>query len=167
MFYLPADEPAQVANPPQFASDREAAVAALEKPPGKMDCAPFWDCLRAAVQATSALSRGIRHLIVHNQSSDTAPPDMAEIVSASIASNTSVQVVSLTPSAPLEELCRRTRGSFHLAEAQHKISQLIEEALLSLAPRYLVSYAATPGARELNIRVHNSEGWGETNVPLL
>jgi hypothetical protein len=167
MFYLSAGEtPQTTPNSPQFTSDREAIVAGIEKPPGKMECAAFWDCLRTALRAAIPSARVARHLIVYNQSSAKAPEDMAPIVSAAMSSKTTVQVVSLTPSAPLQELCRRTRGSFHLAQSPDQISKIVEEAYLGLLARFLVTCHPAPGARELNIRVFDSTGFGETTILL-
>jgi hypothetical protein len=173
-FYLPAGEtPQGAATPPQFNADREAAAAALQKLPGNTECAPFWDSLRNSVQAvttpsaTTPAATPARHLIVYNQSSGEAPAGMAEIVAAAVASNVTVQVVSLTPSAPLEELCRSTQGSFQLAQSEDELSKLVGEAHLTLLSRFLVGYQpAAPGARTLSVRVFDSTGWGETTISL-
>jgi hypothetical protein len=47
------------------------------------------------------------------------------------------------------------------------LSKVIEEAYLSLLARFKVSYQSdAPGARELNIRVFDPTGWGETTIAL-
>jgi hypothetical protein len=167
MFYLTAGETPQTApNSPQFTSDREAIVAAIEKPPGKMECAAFWDCLRTALRAEIPSARVARHLIVYNQSSAKAPEDMGPILSAAMSSRTTVQVVSLTASAPLQELCRRTRGSFHLAQSPDRISKIVEEAYLGLLPRFLVTCHPAAGSREIAFRVFDPTGWGKTTIAL-
>jgi hypothetical protein len=91
---------------------------------------------------------------------------MAAITSAAMASNTAVHAISLAPSAPLEELCRRTNGSFHLAVSEAESSKLVGEAHLSLLSRFLVSYQPDPGARELTVRAFDATGWGEIKIPL-
>ena len=165
-FYMPMGETSQAPpDSPPFTADRDAAATALQKAPSKMDCPGFWDAIRDSVQAASAPARGTRHLIAYSQSCAAEPTDMAEIVSAAMSSNTSVQVISPTRNAPLEELCRRTKGSFLLASSEAESSKLVEEAHLTLLSRFMVSCQPGPAARELNIRVAPT-GWGETTIPL-
>jgi hypothetical protein len=167
-FYVPdgGDAPAASPGPPQFTAQHESAAEALQKPPAVMECPSFWASLRNSVQSANAPARGARHLIAYHQSSATAPPDMAAITSAAMASNTAVHAISLAPSAPLEELCRRTNGSFHLAVSEAESSKLVGEAHLSLLSRFLVSYQPDPGARELTVRAFDATGWGEIKIPL-
>jgi len=178
-FYLPADEKTDekaqgTPDPPQFSADGQAAaaalqgaVAALPEAPAETVRAAFWDAIRSSAQAVGAPEHGARHLIVYNQSSPAAPADLAEIVAAAVASNTSVQAVSLTPFPPLEELCRGTQGSFRLAKSEPELARVIEEAYLALLPRFLVSYQpVAPGARKLSVRVFDATGWGETAILL-
>ena len=76
-----------------------------------------------------------------------------------MASKTSVQVISLTPCPPLEELCRGTQGSFRLAKSEAHLSKLVQEAYLALLSRFLVGYQPlAPGARTLNVRVFDATG---------
>ncbi len=166
--FLPEDEKAAGApNPPQFHADSQAAAAALRQPPAKIDCAGFWDGIRNSVQAANAPERGARHLIVYNQSCPAAPADLAEIASAAVAAQVSVQALSLTPCPPLEELCRGTQGTFLLVSSEPELSRFVEEAYLSLLPRFVVSYQSTaPAARALTVRVFDATGWGETTAPL-
>jgi hypothetical protein len=167
MFYLTDGEtPQATPNAPQFTSDCEAIVAAIEKSPGKMECGLLWDCVRIALRAGIPAARVARHLIVYNQSSAKAPADMAPIISAAMSSKTTVQVISLSPNAQLEELCFRTRGSFYLAQSPDQISKIVEEAYLGLLPRFLVTCNPASTARELNIRVFDSTGFGETTILL-
>jgi hypothetical protein len=168
MFCLPADEKAQDApNPPQFSADRQAIIAALQEAAVTTGWVPFWDAIRNSAQAIGAPERGARHLIVYNQSSLAAPDGLAEIVSAAVASNTGVHVVSLAPCPPLEELCRGTQGSFRLAKSEAELPRLVEEAHMALLPRFLVSYQpVVPGGHTLHVRVFNATGWGETTIPL-
>lgn len=168
-FYGPADQTAQAApNPPEFTADAPAALAALQRPADQTLYAAFWDAILNSVQAVNSPEGGSRHLIVYNQSSLVAPATgIAGIVSAAVASNTSVQAVSLTHCEPLEELCRAAQGSFHLAPSALESSRLVEEAYLSLLARFKVSYQPdAPSARELNIRVFDPTGWGETTIAL-
>jgi hypothetical protein len=167
MFYLAGgDTPETTPNSPKFSSDRDAIVAAIEKPPGKMECAPFWNCLRTALRAATPSARVARHLIVYNQSSAKPPEDMAPMFSAAMSSNTAVHVVSLTSSATLEELCRRTRGSFDLAQSPDELSHLVEQTYLGLLPRFLVTCLPAPGSRKLKFRVFDPTGWGEITIAL-
>jgi hypothetical protein len=167
-FYLPVNGIAQgTPNPPQFTADGQAAAAALQEAPEQTVCPTFWDGIRNSAQAASAPEHGARHLIVYNQSSLEAPASLAEIVAAAVASKTSVQVVSLTPCPPLEELCRGTQGSFRLAKSETELARLIEEAYLALLSRFLVGYSpVAPGARALSVRVFDATGWGETTISL-
>jgi hypothetical protein len=167
-FYLPADQPAQgTPDPPQFTNDSQTAAAALQEGPGQTACAAFWDAIRSSAHAVGAPERGTRHLLVYSQSSPTAPPDLAEMVSAAVASNTSVHVVSMEPCQSLEELCRGTQGSFRLAKSEPEVSRLVEEAHLALLPRFLVSYPPlASGAHALSVRVFDATGWGETTISL-
>jgi hypothetical protein len=169
IFYGPADQTAQgTPKPPEFTADAQAAQAALQSSAEQALCPAFWDAILNSAQAVNSPERGSRHLIVYNQSSPAAPATgIAGIVSAAVGSNTSVQVVSLAPCAPLEELCRAAQGSFHLAPSALESSEAIEEAYLSLLARFKVSYQPdAPGARELNIRVFAPTGWGETTIAL-
>jgi HEAT repeats len=167
-FYLPSDEPAQgTPDLPQFTLEGPAAAAALREPPARSGCPPFWDGVRNSIQAANTPECSGHHLVVFIQSAPAAPEELSAIVAAAAASNTSVQVISLAPSAPLEELCRRTRGGFRLAASERELPRLVEKAHLALIPRYLVSYSPfTAGAREINIRVFDPTGWGETTVLL-
>jgi hypothetical protein len=178
-FYMPAgentDPKAQgTPEPPQFTADGAAAVAALQEAvPVQQEAAAetvraaFWDAIRSSAQAVGAPELGARHLIVYNQSSPEAPADLAEIVAAAVASNTSVQAVSLGPCPPLEELCRGTQGAFRSAKSEAELSKLVQEAHLALVPRFLVGYQpVAPGARTLNVRVFDATGWGETTISL-
>lgn len=167
-FYLPAKMTAQgTPSPPQFTADGQAALAALQEPREQNVCPAFWDAVRNSAQAAIAPERGARYLIVYNQSTPEAPAGTAEIVSAVVASNTSVHVVSLDPCPPLEELCRGTQGSFRLAKAALDLPKLVEEAYLALLPRFLVGYPpVAPGARTLNVRVFDATGWGEATILL-
>jgi hypothetical protein len=167
-FYLPVDGIAQgTPSPSQFTADGLAAAAALQEAPEQTVCPTFWDGVRNSAQAANAPEHGARHLIVYNQSSLEAPAALAEIVAAAVASETSVQVVSLTPCPPLEELCRGTQGSFRLAKSGTELSRLIEEAYLALLSRFLVAYSpVAPGARTLHLRVFDATGWGETTISL-
>jgi hypothetical protein len=179
-FYLPESQ--GTPDPPQFTADGPAAAAALrgavaaqqaaataqpDAPAETTARAAFWDAIRGSAHAVGAPELGARHLIVYSQSSPEAPADLAEIVAAAVASNTSVHAVSLDPCPPLEELCRGTRGCFRLAKSEPEVSRLVEEAHLALLPRFLVSYPPlAPGARKLNVRVFDATGWGETTIPL-
>jgi hypothetical protein len=168
-YYGPADQTAQgTPKPPEFNADAQAALAALQSSGDQTLCPAFWDAILNSAQAVNASERSSRHLIVYNQSSPAAPATgIAGIVSASVVSNTSVQVVSLTRCAPLEELCLGAQGSFQLASSALEASKLIEEAYLSLLARFKVSYQPdAPGARELNIRIFDPTGWGETTISL-
>ncbi len=178
-FYLPADDKTDpksqgTPEPPQFTADGKEAIAALqEAAPAQPEAAAetvraaFWDAIRSSALAVGAPELGARHLIVYNQSSPEAPADLSEIVSAAVASNTSVQAISLAPCPPLEELCRGTQGCFRLAKSEPELLRLVEEAHLALLPRFLVSYQPNaPGARMLNVRVFDATGWGETTISL-
>jgi HEAT repeats len=168
VFYQPADGVVQeTPEPAQFTADRQTAAAALQVPPEQSLCLPFWDAIRTAVQAANAPEGGVRHLIVYNQSSPEAPEDLDAIVSAAVDSNTSVDIISLTPCPPLEELCRGTEGIFHLAPSPVELSKLVDETYRSLLARFLVSYQPTAdAARALTVRVFDPTGWGETTLPL-
>lgn len=168
MHYMPADATRQATPPaPEFTSSNEIAAAALQDPPAKTSCLPLWDSIIAAVEGDSAPPRAVRHVIVYNQSNLAAPAGLPEIISLAMASNISVQAVSSTPCPPLEELCRRTQGSFRLAQSEFDSCKLIEEACLNLLGRFLVSYQPdTSGGREINVRVFDPAGWGETTIPL-
>jgi hypothetical protein len=162
-FYAPAGEtPQTVSDPPQFTADSEAAAAMLQKPSGKIECPSLWGAIRNSVQAAGEPASGARNLIVYNQSEAEAPPELADIVAAAISSNTAVQVVSPVRNEPLEELCRSTLGSFHLAPSELESAKMIEEAHLTLLSQFVVSCQLGAGARELNVRVFDSAGWGES-----
>jgi len=168
MFYLPADATTQgTPNPQQFTADSKAAAAALQEAREQNVCLSFWDAIRNSAQAANAPERAAHHLIVYNQASPAPPANLAEIVSAAAASKTSVQVVSLTPCPPLEELCHGTQGSFRLAKSAPDLTKLVEELYLALLSRFLVGYTSVaPGARTLNVRVFDATGWGETTIAL-
>jgi hypothetical protein len=167
-FYLPANGVAQgTPSPSQFTADGQAAAAALQEAREQTVCLAFWDAVRNSAQAANAPERGARHLIVYNQSAPEPQAGVAEIVAAAVASKTSVQVISLTPCPPLEELCRGTEGSFRLAKSELELSRQVEKAYLALLSRFLVSYTpASSGVRVLNVRVFDATGWGETAIPL-
>jgi hypothetical protein len=105
-------------------------------------------------------------LIVYSQSTVEAPPEMAEIASSAVSAKISVHAISLAPNPPLEELCRRTQGSFHLAQSELETARLIKEEHFDLLARFLISCQPAPGARELSVRVFDSTGWGEIAIPL-
>jgi hypothetical protein len=168
-FYLPAAAIAQgTPSPQQFTADGIAAAAALQGVREQNVCLAFWDAIRNSAQAANAPDNAARHLIVYNQSSPAAPPNLAEIVSAAVASKTSVQAVSLTPCPPLEELCRGTQGSFRLAKSSPELTKLVEESYLALLSRFLVGYTPVVpgGAHAVNVRVFDATGWGETTIML-
>jgi hypothetical protein len=167
-FYLPANVAGQATpNPPQFTADGQAAALALQEAREQNVCQAFWDAVRNSVQAAVAPEGAARHLIVYNQSTPEAPANMAEIVSAAVASKTSVQVVSLTPCLPLEELCHGSQGSFRLAKSAPDLCRLVEEAYLALLSRFRLGYVpVAPGARTLTVRVFDATGWGETTITL-
>jgi hypothetical protein len=167
-FYGSASEPPQApANSLRFAADSKAVAAALENPPGETECLAFWECLRNAVRGAGGPSHSPRHLIVYSPTATAEAADIDSIVSAAVSSNCTVNAVSLTPNAPLEDLCRRTQGSFRLAPSEADIANLIDEAHLTLAARFLVRYhPALPTAETLTVRVFGSAGWGETKISL-
>jgi hypothetical protein len=167
-FYAPAGEPPPTTapDPPQFTANNEEAAAMLQKPTGQIECPSLWGGIRNSVQAAGEPASGVRNLIVYNQSEVEAPPELAEIIAEAVSSNTTVQVVSPVRNEPLEELCRSTQGSFHLASSELESAKLIEEAHLTLFSRFVLSCQPGAGARELNVRVFDPAGWGETTIML-
>ena len=152
---------------PPFTCDPEVARTALEKVPAEVDCSNLWSTIRRSVQLERGPTRGKRHLVVYSQSEAGPLGGYAELVSATLASRTSVHAISLVANPSLEGLAQKTQGTFQIAASEDEIAVLVEQTCLSLLARYTVRYQCVcPEAQELRIVVNTPSGWGEDTIPI-
>jgi hypothetical protein len=117
--------------------------------------------------STSAPTKGPPRLLVYCRADPGIPEDASEIISTAQAAKAVVQVIAGAPNPALKDLCRRTHGSLWIAVPENDLKRQVEEAYQALLARFLITYAAIePNADSVQIRVSNSEGWGETTVTL-
>ncbi len=106
-------------------------------------------------------------LIAHCPAGLETPADAYDIISAAIDARAVVQVVAAAPNTTLEELCRRTRGSFQIAAPEDDLVRLLEDNYRILLARFLITYqAVAANADSLQVWVSNATGWGETTLAL-
>jgi hypothetical protein len=152
---------------PPFSSIPKTVATGFEKQPHRSDCCDLWGTLEEAVKVANHPTRGARRLIVYCPQDPGAPPDAMEIAAVAVSGHVGVHVISAVPSGPLEDLSRRTRGSFQLAAAEEDLPRQTEDAYQLLLARYLVTYqSATPNANSIDLWVGNATGWGETSLTL-
>jgi hypothetical protein len=152
---------------PSFIANASQAAQAFQQTTNRTDCTGFWTGVLRAVQRGGGPVRGNRHLIVF------APADVGDmpddgVITAALASRTSVQVVTTAPNAGLQEFAHRAGGYLHLVEEGTAIEDRISMVYLNLLARYEIRYQPVcPEATTLKVRVHTPSGWGETTVPLV
>jgi HEAT repeat protein len=153
-------------EPPRFSSNSAALEAALEQPPARAECTDLWRTIWRAVRNDKGQTRGKRHLILfsHDEPLRCAGDGL---ISAVIASRTTVQVIAAEPSPKVEDFCRRARAGFHVPGSDEAIARAIEMACLNLLARYEVLWQSAGGEDgPIRVRIHTPAGWGETTVPL-
>ena len=161
LYYVEAEDGARggrVELPPYNAVSKSLKIS-LQKRPSRTECRNFWNTLRESVRTPT---QGARRFIVYCPQDLAVPGDSQSIISAAVAEQVEVQVVAHAQNAILEDLCRRSRGSFHLVPPGADITRVIEDAYLTLRARFSVRYQANSASDSLHIWVSNATGWGET-----
>lgn len=153
---------------PPFTGNPEVSRQALQRFPPKTDCSNLWTTIRRSVnQQGPPRERG--HLLVYSQSESGTSADYAELVTAALASRTSIHVISLRPNLTLEGLAQKTYGTFHQVASEDEAALQFEQLCLVLLARYTVRYQSVcPEAKELQIVVLAPSGYGEETslIPL-
>jgi HEAT repeat protein len=153
-------------EPARFTSSAEAIQSSFEHLAPRQDCTDLWYTLWRSVRNDQPQSRGRRHLIVV---SEGEPPQSAGdgLVSAVLASRSSLQVIASDRNPKVEDFCRRARATYQVAETQGEMVSCIEMAYLNLLARYELSWqSAFPDPGVLKVRINSPAGFGETTVPL-
>jgi HEAT repeats len=152
---------------PSFIASASQATQAFQQTTNRTDCTGFWTGVRRAVQSGGGAVRGKRHLIVFAPADVGHMPDDS-VITAALASRTSVQVVTTAPNGALQEFARRAGGYLHLVEEGAAVEERISMLYLNLLARYEIRYQPVcPEATTLKVRVHTPSGWGENTVPLV
>jgi HEAT repeat protein len=152
-------------EPPRFTSHGDALESAFEQPAPRSECTDFWRTIWRAVRNDQSQSRGKRHLILFSQS-DPFRSAGDGLVSAVLASRTTVQVIAPARSPKLEDFCRRARANFQFAESDDEIARSLEMSYLNLLARHEITWQSTcPDAGNLRIRINSPSGWGEVAIP--
>jgi len=160
----PSDRPADL-ELPSFIANASQAARAFEGTPNRGDCTGFWTAVQRAVLPGNGPQRGQRHMIV--VASDAVGDHANDpLITAVVASRTSIQVISTSANPALREFCRRVDGRFHCTEDRSGIEEAISLAYLSLLARYEIRYQSATDATNLKLRVHTPTGWGETVTDL-
>ncbi len=154
------------AVPPPFTADPKALAAELVRVAPKVECPAFWGAVRSATQIEGGTAFGRHHIVLYGQSESSEPDDYAELVSAAVASGSSVHSVSLIANTAVEGLCQATQGTFELVASEDAVALAVEQICLGLLARYTVRYQSTADARELRIIVTTPLAWGEVTVPI-
>ncbi len=152
--------------PPPYSNNTEVITAALKSPSTENEPADFWRALRGMAEANGG-KRGALRWVIYCPTKPGTPPEASEIIAAAAASQVSAIVIAGDFNSTLEELCRRTRGRFQIAAPGADLSKLVQDAYLTLRPRFAISYQPLEQeASSIHIRVSNGEGWGETDLTL-
>ena len=152
---------------PAFSSQPKTIEAGFEKQPPRSDCRNFWTSVEEAVKVAGHPARGARRLIVFCPQDPGSPADAMEIAANAVSGQVGIHVICAVPNGPLEDLCRRTRGSFQLAASEEDLQRQIEDAYQLLLARYLITYqSVTPNASSVELWVGNATGWGESSLAL-
>lgn len=152
--------------PVKFTYDTHAVEEALRKFPPKTDCSDLWSTIRRSVESAKGRSRVNRHIIVYSEDEMHQPSGYPELVSAAMASRTTISAISRVSNPALEGLCQMTQGVCQTIASDDEITLLMEETCLSLQSRYTVRYDPTPDSRELKVMVTTPNGWGETMLAI-
>ncbi len=123
-----------------------------------------WSAVERALEPRSG-PPGDRRLVVFAGHRAGPPPDLDSLAASAAACRASIHAVSLQESAPLEELCRLTGGTFGLVHTEGEVQPLVQRAYLRLLARYSVTYSPVLTADSIKVRVHTSTAWAECQAP--
>jgi hypothetical protein len=151
---------------PTFLDDRDA-IAAAAQPAAKLNGNTFWNSIQRCVQSANGPADAVRHVIAILTEPVEAPSDLAPIVAAATEAHTAVHAITQAPCPSLEDLCRRTEGTYRTSGSDLELASLIEETNLATMARFHISYVPpAPGGSLLTVRACNQVGSGETSLPL-
>jgi len=150
-----------------FLPEKEAITAALSQPPAKLEASDFWNAIRRCVQSANAPARGVRQVIALVLERIEPPDELAALISTAMNARTAVHAITRVPCPSLEDLCRRSQGSYTTFGSDLELSSLLEETTLATLARFHISYLPpAPEGRMLAVKACTSKGFGEGLIPL-
>jgi HEAT repeat protein len=157
-----AQEAGAGAGAPSFQISLDSVRTEFFRSTLRYECPDLWRALRRLADLESGPSVGKCQFIVFREDvCSAAPPE--SLVAAIAAAQAAVHVVSTVADPVLEEFCRKTNGSFTLAESNPPDAAI--RAYLHQLPQYEISWQpATPG-RRVKIRLHSAAS-GEITLPI-
>lgn len=159
-------ERAVIDEAPQFTANPQNIEAQLRQPSPRTIFTDVWSSLGRAVKTDAGPSRGRRCVILFSYG-NTPAAAAYELNAAVVSSHAFIQVISRAPDPHMEEFCRRTHSSFSVVE-DAATAERLSAAYLNLLARYEISWPAlVPSAKELKLRIHAPNGWGEIALPLV
>jgi HEAT repeat protein len=166
--------PAEAAGAPSsdgdlapFFQEKAAIARAFSHPPPKFESSDFWETIQRCTPAGNAPARGIRHVIAVVLERIGPPGKIGPSISTPTNAHTAVHAITRFPCSSLEDLCRRSQGSYKTFGTDLELLSLLEAAALAMLGRFHVSYLPpAPGGRMLTVKACNSKGFGEALVLL-
>jgi hypothetical protein len=162
----PEEIPVAVA-PPVFAGDPAAIRQALG-PAGGTAHGNIWDAIIAGTRAGAAVRSPVAgaHLVVYVPGDAGTPSEHWVERLAALDPTVPIHVIAWQGHAFLEELCRRSQGTFHLVEEDEEAGDVVVRLQIRLLARYCVSYRGAANATGCHIQLRTTEGQGQAEVSL-
>ncbi len=150
-----------------FLPEKDAITAAFSQPPAKLEASDFWSAIRRCVQSANAPARGVRQVIALVLERIEPPDELAALISTAMNSRTAVHAITRFHCASLEDLCRRSQGSYATFGSGLELPSLLEETTLATLARFHISYLPpAPDGLMLAVKACTAKGFGEGLIPL-
>jgi hypothetical protein len=138
---------------------------ALSRQFSDSQCPDLWRALSQAIPPEMKNIRGQYQVLVFLHPADNREKPSERLVTAISEWRALVQVVSCGPDAAVEDLCRRTNGILHRLASPADAEDAAIQAYLHQFARYDVYWTpVNPNARNLKIRIHGPELFGENII---
>jgi hypothetical protein len=149
----------------QFTTSREAARRLLTGADERIYFPDIWSAMRSALDRGNGPVDRERRIIAFNVSDTRPPRDFDALADHAETRRIPVRAISLLDSPQLEELCRRTGGSFRRVTSPADVPAAVERAHCELLPRCSITYRPQFSApARSRVRVLTPAGWVEAEV---
>lgn len=160
----PEEAPAPV-DKPVFVTDDETAAHAIQTVPDRPVHSCIWDAIVETSQAcASAAGDGESHLVIYSPCDAGTPGEHQAQRLAALDSATRIHCITAVADPFLQELCDRSKGTYHVVEGGVEVAETVERLYIRLLARYCVSYRGTEDTYRNYVQVRTPESWAGAAV---
>jgi hypothetical protein len=157
--------PVQV-EAPVFTIDRELAAQGLQEIRDAAEYNGLWDTIIDTHIACVGVgsSEVAPHLAIYVPCDPGRPPEYQMKRLAALDLTVPICCIARAGSPFLEELCTRSKGSYHVVGSDTDAIDVLEKHYVRQIARYVVTYHGKSNATAGYLHVRNAEGWAKASV---